>query len=60
MPTKRTVTPGNMNYAVVYFVGILVFSAIYWFAHGRKYYSGPLKEARADDEPARKEGGGMV
>lgn len=41
MPTVRPVTPSNMNYAVVFFVGIIVFSLIYWAAAGHKYYTGP-------------------
>lgn len=46
-----------MNYAVVYFVGILVFCALYWMLQGRKSYTGPLVEEGAakteDDESLR-------
>lgn len=50
MPTALPVTPNTMNYAVVYFCGILAFSAIYWFTHGRKSYTGPLVEAVIDEQ----------
>lgn len=51
MPTALPTTPNTMNYAVVYFFDILAFSTIYWFVHGRKFYKGPLVEARTDEEP---------
>lgn len=58
MPTALPTTPGTMNYAVVYFVGILVFSALYWFLQGRKFYTGPLvEEGTIDREPLAPEAG---
>jgi len=33
-----------MNYAIVYLMGILVFSLIWWVVGGRKYYTGPVIE----------------
>ncbi|KAF2141368.1 uncharacterized protein K452DRAFT_228707 [Aplosporella prunicola CBS 121167] len=43
-PTERPVTPQNMNWAVVYLVGIFAAAAAYWYAGGRKWYTGPLVE----------------
>ncbi|KAI1329078.1 amino acid permease [Xylariaceae sp. FL0255] len=45
LPTIRPVTPQNMNYAIVYLGGILATSTIFWYAGGKKYYTGPLVEA---------------
>lgn len=42
-----------MNYAIAYLGGILGFAAIYWFAGGRKFYTGPLVEADVHEEGAR-------
>jgi hypothetical protein len=36
-----------MNYAIVYLMGIIAFSTIYWYAGGRKFYTGPVIEAAA-------------
>ena len=41
-----------MNYAIVYLAGILVFATVYWYAQGRKFYTGPLVEAELNDEGA--------
>lgn len=43
----------QMNYAIAYLGGILGFAAIYWFAGGRKFYTGPLVEADVHEEGAR-------
>ena len=40
-----------MNYAVVYFFGILVFSTVYWFLRGRKFYTGPVVEEGTEGVP---------
>lgn len=50
MPTLIPVTPENMNYAVVYLAGILAFAAAFWWLGGRKFYTGPIIEAVAEDE----------
>lgn len=42
-----------MNYAIVYLVGILFFSTIFWYATGRKYYTGPIIEAEVLDDQVR-------
>lgn len=33
-----------MNYAVVIFAFIFVFATIYWYAVGKKNYTGPVEE----------------
>ena len=48
-----------MNYAIVYLMGILAFSTVYWYAGGRKFYTGPLVELTAvgsSDERSSEEG----
>ena len=47
MPTELPVTANNMNYAVVFFVGIISFSVFFWNVGGYKVYRGP--EATAPD-----------
>lgn len=49
LPTVRPVLADNMNYACVFAVAILVASAIFWYAGGRRYYTGPVVEAQAED-----------
>jgi hypothetical protein len=48
-----------MNYAIVYLMGIIAFSTIYWYAGGRKFYTGPVIEAAAvgsSDDRSSEEG----
>ncbi|KAK4184701.1 putative amino-acid permease [Podospora australis] len=40
-PTKLPVTPENMNYAIVVFIFVLLFSVSFWYTHGRHFYTGP-------------------
>ncbi|KAK3061781.1 polyamine transporter tpo5, partial [Teratosphaeriaceae sp. CCFEE 6253] len=49
MPTALPVSAESMNYAIVYLAGILAFSTIYWYIHGRKFYTGPLIESSDED-----------
>ena len=50
-----------MNYASVFLVFILGCAALFWYIGGRKYYTGPIVEAQAEEEhsenevPSRKE-----
>jgi amino acid transporter len=46
LPTHLPVTVNNMNYAVVVLVATFIFSFIYWFAGGKKYYTGPRTNAQ--------------
>ncbi|KAF2161356.1 hypothetical protein M409DRAFT_59074 [Zasmidium cellare ATCC 36951] len=50
LPTIRPVTASNMNYAIAYLGGILIFATLYWFIHGRKFYTGPIVEADVHEE----------
>ncbi|KAI7775566.1 hypothetical protein LA080_006577 [Diaporthe eres] len=48
-PTVRPVATDTMNYAVVILAFVLLFSLVYWFIAGRKYYVGPRTEAHVVD-----------
>ena len=37
-----------MNYAVVILVFVLLVALIYWFIHGRHYYTGPRSHAHVE------------
>ncbi|KAF8865436.1 amino acid transporter [Acephala macrosclerotiorum] len=50
LPTVRPVTATTMNYASAFIALILGAAAIFWYIGGRKYYTGPIVEARAEDE----------
>ncbi len=39
-----------MNYASAFLALILLAAGLYWVAGGRKFYTGPLIEAQAEDE----------
>ncbi|KAJ4297399.1 polyamine transporter tpo5 [Collariella sp. IMI 366227] len=45
-PTRLPVTRENMNYAVVVFVFVVLFSSGFWYTHGRHYYLGPGTQSR--------------
>ena len=47
-PTILPVTAQNMNYAVVVFAGVLIFSLIDWFVRGKKRYTGPIREVGSE------------
>jgi hypothetical protein len=49
-PPTVDVTPESMNWSVVVFFGVMIFSLIYWFVHGRFVYEGPIREIPSDDE----------
>jgi len=38
-----------MNYACAFLALILIAAMVYWYISGRKFYSGPLIEARTED-----------
>jgi hypothetical protein len=46
-PAYKPVTKDNMNWAIVFLAAIFGASAIWWYAGGRSYYTGPLIEAEA-------------
>ena len=37
-----------MNYAVVILTFVLLFALVYWFVHGKDYYTGPRTHAHID------------
>lgn len=43
-PPSATVTPVTMNWSIVVYGGVLLFSVFFWFLHGRKVYTGPVIE----------------
>lgn len=43
-PSYQPVTAENMNYAVVVFMGMLLFGGAYWIFFARHTYMGPLVE----------------
>ena len=36
----------SMNWSVTVYGGVLIFSLLFWVAHGRRVYTGPLHETR--------------
>lgn len=49
LPTVRPVSADTMNYACVFLAFILLCAAVFWYAGGRRYYTGPIVEAAAND-----------
>ena len=45
-PTTVKPTPESMNYCVLVFGAAMIFSVGFWFAYGRKHYTGPVFEGR--------------
>jgi choline transport protein len=43
-PATIQVTAQSMNWSVAVFGGVLIFSMVFWVAHGRKIYKGPILE----------------
>lgn len=41
-PVTTPVVADSMNWAIVMFVGVLIIALVYYFAHGRKVYEGPV------------------
>lgn len=54
MPTEMPVTAQNMNYAVVFFVSVIVASILCWYAGGSKY-KGPAAHVPDPEAIAEKE-----
>lgn len=49
-PTEYPVTPDNMNYAIVVFVGVLGASVVYYHFRARKWFNGPGKSMEHDPQ----------
>lgn len=43
-PPTVEVTPLTMNWSVVVFFGVMIFSIVFWVVHGRSVYEGPIRE----------------
>ncbi|KAF4630642.1 hypothetical protein G7Y89_g7494 [Cudoniella acicularis] len=43
-PTTETVTPVSMNWSILVFGATVLLSTVFWFAHSRKVYTGPIVE----------------
>ena len=43
-PASVQVTALTMNYSIVVFGGVFIFSMVFWAVYGRKVYTGPILE----------------
>ncbi|KAK4167122.1 putative amino-acid permease [Cladorrhinum sp. PSN259] len=59
-PTRLPVTPENMNYALVVFVFVVLFSVGFWYTHGRHFYTGPGMQTRVEAVPTTDREEGVV
>ncbi|KAL8699755.1 MAG: hypothetical protein Q9201_005822 [Fulgogasparrea decipioides] len=41
-PTDSRPSPQSMNYCIVVFGAVIIFSLLFWVLYGRKYYQGPV------------------
>jgi len=48
-PPTAKVTPETMNWSVVVYFSVIIFSFVCWAVHGRFIYEGPLKEIEIDN-----------
>jgi amino acid permease (GABA permease) len=48
-PTAMPVVPDNMNYAIVFFVAIILFAWVYWQFAGKNFYHGPRANTQLID-----------
>lgn len=55
-PTTMPVQGSTMNYAVVYMAFILLCALVYWWARGKRFYVGPVKEIVVEGESAGQDG----
>lgn len=46
-PAQIPVDASSMNWSIVVYAGAMLVSIIFWFAHGRKYYRGPVLEVES-------------
>jgi len=47
-PPSPEVTAQTMNWSVAVYGGVLILSVVFWFAHGKKVYTGPIVEVQGD------------
>ena len=43
-PTTVNPSPAEMNYCLIVYGSALLFSVIFWFAYGKRTYTGPILE----------------
>ena len=43
-PADAHVTPDNMNWSILVFGATLLLSTVFWFLHGKKVYTGPIRD----------------
>ena len=46
-PAQDPVDASSMNWSIVVYAGAMFVSMVFWFAHGRKYYKGPVLEVES-------------
>lgn len=47
-PPSHEVTAKTMNWSIVVYGGVMLFSIFFWFMHGRSVYTGPVIEVHND------------
>lgn len=50
MPSDFPAKSDTMNYAIVFLAFILLVSLVWWWVHGRKFYTGPIVQATIEGE----------
>ena len=50
-PTEIPVAPDTMNYAIVFMAAILLMALVWWYARGRKFFTGPIVQATMEGVP---------
>lgn len=48
-PPTAVVKPATMNWSILVYGVVVLFSAGFWFVHGHKLYKGPIMEVTVDD-----------
>lgn len=51
-PVEKNPTIQSMNYCVLVFGGVMLFSMLFWLVYGRYHYTGPVLEITDRDEQA--------
>lgn len=50
MPTVMPVAADTMNYAIVYFMAIIVFALAWWMFRGKNHYTGPVPHSSQNQD----------
>ena len=48
-PPTAVVTPATMNWSILVYGVVVLFSVGFWFGHGHKVYKGPIMEVTVED-----------